>query len=252
MRPDLFDAHTLHWHGFRNVIPFFDGEPTGSVSVPAGTVFRYVYRPRDPGTYMYHCHVEDVEHVHMGMNGLVFVRPEAERDHRRDKYLYNDTSTTGTTGSSRSTCRRCGPSRTGPTPTSSSPSGATTTPTSPCSTAGSTPTRVAPNAPFPTGWSETPAGTVVDGGGAPWTKPYMPVATDGDGNLVASRRQPDTSSTSRCRRSSTCNEGERVALRFSNLGFKEAAMTIDGIPMRVVGRDATLMRGSGPAPTPAT
>ena len=36
-RPDLFDAHTLHWHGFRNVIPFFDGEPTGSVSVPAGT-----------------------------------------------------------------------------------------------------------------------------------------------------------------------------------------------------------------------
>jgi hypothetical protein len=32
-------------------------------------------------------------------------------------------------------------------------------------------------------------------------------------------------------------------MRFSNLGFKEAAMTIDGIPMRVLGRDATLMRG---------
>ena len=29
MRPDLVDAHTLHWHGFRHVIPFFDGEPTG-------------------------------------------------------------------------------------------------------------------------------------------------------------------------------------------------------------------------------
>jgi hypothetical protein len=38
-------------------------------------------------------------------------------------------------------------------------------------------------------------------------------------------------------------EGERVALRFSNLGFKEAAMTLDGIAMHVVGRDATLMRG---------
>ena len=49
LRPDLFDAHTIHWHGFRNVIPFFDGEPTGSVSVPAGRVFTYVYRPRDPG-----------------------------------------------------------------------------------------------------------------------------------------------------------------------------------------------------------
>ena len=28
LRPDLFDAHTIHWHGFENVIPFFDGEPT--------------------------------------------------------------------------------------------------------------------------------------------------------------------------------------------------------------------------------
>ena len=94
LRPDLFDAHTLHWHGFRNVIPFFDGEPTGSVSVPSGRDFTYVYRPRDPGTYMYHCHVEDVEHVHMGMTGLVFVRPAAGRQHRRStraaSTLYND------------------------------------------------------------------------------------------------------------------------------------------------------------------
>ena len=39
-RPDLTDSHTLHWHGFRNVIPFFDGEPTGSVSVPAGRLVK--------------------------------------------------------------------------------------------------------------------------------------------------------------------------------------------------------------------
>ena len=39
-----------------------------------------------------------------------------------------------------------------------------------------------------------------------------------------------------------CNAGERVLLRFANLGFKEAAMTMPGIPMKVVGRDATLMR----------
>ena len=74
-RPDLVDSHTIHWHGFRNVIPFFDGEPTGSVSVPVGQYFTYVFRPHDPGTYMYHCHVEDVEHVTMGMTSLVFVRP---------------------------------------------------------------------------------------------------------------------------------------------------------------------------------
>ena len=92
-RPDLFDTHTLHWHGFRNVIPFFDGEPTGSVSVPTGTVFRYVYRPRDPGTYMYHCHVEDTEHVHMGMTGIVFVRPLQDGNtalYPSGKYMYND------------------------------------------------------------------------------------------------------------------------------------------------------------------
>ena len=103
LRPDLFDAHTLHWHGFRNVIPFFDGEPSGSVSVPAGREFTYVYRPREPGTYMFHCHVEDVEHVHMGMTGMVFVRPaprraragpgRAARRHGRRApmgYVYND------------------------------------------------------------------------------------------------------------------------------------------------------------------
>ncbi len=37
--------------------------------------FPYYYHPTDPGTYMYHCHNEDVEHVQMGMDGIVFVRP---------------------------------------------------------------------------------------------------------------------------------------------------------------------------------
>ena len=41
----------------------------------------------------------------------------------------------------------------------------------------------------------------------------------------------------------TCVEGEQVLLRFANLGFKEAAMTLAGIKMRVVGKDATPMRG---------
>ena len=40
-----------------------------------------------------------------------------------------------------------------------------------------------------------------------------------------------------------CNAGDRVALRFANLGFREQAMTLSGIRMRVVGRDATPMRG---------
>ncbi|MEI8238252.1 MAG: multicopper oxidase domain-containing protein, partial [Actinomycetota bacterium] len=76
LRPDLVDSHTLHWHGFRNAIPFYDGVPESSISVPIGRDFTYVYRPKDAGTYMYHCHFEDVEHVTMGMQGIVFVKPD--------------------------------------------------------------------------------------------------------------------------------------------------------------------------------
>jgi hypothetical protein len=41
----------------------------------------------------------------------------------------------------------------------------------------------------------------------------------------------------------TCNAGERVLLRFANLGFRESAMTLAGIKMKVVGKDATPMKG---------
>jgi FtsP/CotA-like multicopper oxidase with cupredoxin domain len=76
-RPDLTDSHTVHWHGFPNQIAYFDGVPDASLSAPIGRSLEYRYIPADPGTYMYHCHVEDVEHVHMGLTGLVFVRPSA-------------------------------------------------------------------------------------------------------------------------------------------------------------------------------
>ncbi len=76
LRPDLVDGHTLHWHGFRNAIPFYDGVPESSIAVAIGHDFTYVYRPTDSGTYMYHCHFEDVEHVTMGMHGIVFVKPD--------------------------------------------------------------------------------------------------------------------------------------------------------------------------------
>jgi FtsP/CotA-like multicopper oxidase with cupredoxin domain len=49
--------------------------PESSIAVPIGRDFTYVYRPKDAGTYMYHCHFEDVEHVTMGMHGIVFVKP---------------------------------------------------------------------------------------------------------------------------------------------------------------------------------
>jgi len=87
-RPDLFDSHTLHWHGFPNAFPYFDGVPDSSLSVPIGSHLTYRYLVDDPGTYMYHCHVEDVEHVNMGMNGMIFVRPKMGKN-----FVYNDAST---------------------------------------------------------------------------------------------------------------------------------------------------------------
>jgi FtsP/CotA-like multicopper oxidase with cupredoxin domain len=40
-----------------------------------------------------------------------------------------------------------------------------------------------------------------------------------------------------------CNAGERVLLRFANLGFTKQNMTLSGIKMKIVGKDATLLRG---------
>jgi hypothetical protein len=239
-RPDLFDAHTLHWHGFRNVIPFFDGEPTGSVSVPAGTVFRYAYRPHEPGTYMYHCHVEDVEHVQMGMTGLVFVRP------MQNKYGYNGIPATI--------------SRDGGNLSAGAPKGYIYNDGN-----GSTAfdreysmflSEVWAEAHWADAHIQLPEwsdyrpdfallngrvwpDTIAPNGGA--VDPFHP-AHDPTGDLIAPAGRPDLkyqplSSLVRCR------QGERVAMRFSNLGFKEAAMTLAGITMKVVGKDATPMRG---------
>jgi FtsP/CotA-like multicopper oxidase with cupredoxin domain len=76
-RPDIVDAHTIHWHGFPNQIPYFDGVPNDSLSVPIGSnlVYRYLPYHGMAGSYMYHCHVSDAEHVQMGLQGIVFIRP---------------------------------------------------------------------------------------------------------------------------------------------------------------------------------
>ena len=43
-----------------------------------------------------------------------------------------------------------------------------------------------------------------------------------------------------------CNGGDRVLLRLANLGYQQHAMQLPGIPMKVVGEDATLLRsGTG-------
>ncbi len=67
--------------------------------------------------------------------------------------------------------------------------------------------------------------------------------TDASGDLVDSRRADEHLQYQPLSALVTCNAGERVLLRFANLGFKESAMTLAGIKMRVVGKDATPMKG---------
>jgi len=78
-RPDLFDPHTVHFHGFPNASAIFDGLPDASISINMGATLTYYYQPKDAGTYMYHCHVEATEHMQMGMLGNLLVRPRQDR-----------------------------------------------------------------------------------------------------------------------------------------------------------------------------
>ena len=74
-RPDLFDAHTVHWHGFPSAAPIFDGLPEPSPAPNMGGSFTYYYNVAVPGNYFYHCHVEAAEHMQMGMIGNLWVYP---------------------------------------------------------------------------------------------------------------------------------------------------------------------------------
>ncbi len=94
MRPDLFDPHSVHWHGFPNAPSIFDGEPMASATINMGSSFTYYYIAPSPGTYMYHCHVEATEHMQMGMLGNLYVTPLQDGTViggcSSAKYAYND------------------------------------------------------------------------------------------------------------------------------------------------------------------
>lgn len=75
MRPDLFDPHTIHWHGFPEAASIFDGVPDSSISINMGSTLTYYYNVVQEGTYLYHCHVEATEHMQMGMIGNLYVTP---------------------------------------------------------------------------------------------------------------------------------------------------------------------------------
>ncbi len=79
MRPDLFEQHTVHFHGYPNASSFFDGVPDASVAINIAGSFTYYYTAPDAGTYFWHCHISPPEHLQMGMVGQLYVRPRQNR-----------------------------------------------------------------------------------------------------------------------------------------------------------------------------
>ena len=57
MRPDLFEQHTIHFHGYPNASSVYDGVPDASVAINIGGSFTYYYLAPDAGTYFWHCHI---------------------------------------------------------------------------------------------------------------------------------------------------------------------------------------------------
>ncbi len=103
MRPDLFDPHSVHFHGFPNASSVFDGLPESAIVINMGASLTYYYNLVEPGTFLYHCHVEATEHMQMGMLGNLYVRPAQNKKpagtalrlngfvHQAGyKYVYND------------------------------------------------------------------------------------------------------------------------------------------------------------------
>jgi FtsP/CotA-like multicopper oxidase with cupredoxin domain len=232
-RPDLTDSHTIHWHGFDVPSPLNDGVPEVSVAVPIGKRLTYFYRPHREGTYMYHCHFEDVEHVQMGMTGIVFVRPLQDTDTALlntgasrpapnnvpyKGFAYNDHD--GTTGYDRhfaillnelwSTFHDGDRDIQESIATDYDPQWFTLN------------GRTYPQTVLPNDDPSLPAALRI---GTP--NPNYGDAVD--------YSQPNSALVQ-------VNPGERVLLRLANLGYLQHAMQLPGIPMHVVGQDASLLR----------
>lgn len=217
MRPDLFDPHTIHFHGFPQAAPVFDGMPEGSFGVNMGSSVTYFYNVLEPGTFMYHCHMEATEHMQMGMLGNLYVRPaqdgqvKVHNGKTYTRFAYNDGD--GSTGYNKSY---------------------------PLQLSGfdrkfhEDHIAVQP-LPFAT---LRDSYTMINGRGYPDTVDQNPLAPPAENGGLVSQKLSSLIQINRA------SEGEKLLLRLSNLSVTNYyTVTILGLPMRVVGGGAHIARG---------
>jgi len=217
MRPDLSDAHTVHFHGFPQAAPVFDGTPETSLSINQASTLTYYYQIIEPGTYMYHCHFEATEHMQMGMLGNLYVEPAQNGTNigGYTQFAYNDGD--GSTGYDVEYPVQIG---------SFDPEFHNASET------------VQP-LPFAIMKDRYP---MLNGRGYPDTVNPLPISTPTDRNCSGAPG-------STCRPSQpvhtliTATAGQRVLLRISSLVTTRFYTLASTIPMRAVGHNARLLRG---------
>jgi FtsP/CotA-like multicopper oxidase with cupredoxin domain len=221
MRPDLFDPHTVHFHGFPQAASIFDGLPESAVAINMGSSLTYYYNVIEPGTFMYHCHAEATEHMQMGMLGNLYVRPAQNKlpegtplgshVHRPgDMYVYNDGD--GSTRYDVEKAIQLGSIDSGFHDASLA---------------------VAP-LPFALMKSDY---AVLNGRGYPDTVNPDPLSNDENGGFASQNYDARV----------TAVQGQKVLLRLSNLSVTDffTVSTTLGVPMKVIGQGARILRGGG-------
>ena len=212
-RPDLFDGHTLHWHGFVNAIPLVRRRarafPGG-----AGRARLHLFLPAARRGHV---------HVPLPLRGRRAradghdrhgLRPARSRtttpvncDPAGTKYAYNDGD--GSTGYDREFAFMI---------------------TELWSAAHYRDAHIQVN-----DWTDfDPSFWLLNG--APTRTPSRRTAIRCSTAAGRLQYQPISSLV-------TCNTGERVLLRLSNLGYQNHAMTVDNIDLQIVAKDASLLKG---------
>ena len=222
LRPDLFDPHTVHFHGFPQSSTVFDGLPESGLAIGMGATLTYYYKLNDPGTYMYHCHVEATEHMQMGMLGNLYIKAAQNKTGCADLSCPATTGTAGyayNDGDGSTYYDVEYPIQLGSFDSAFHDASETTQPL-----------------PFALMVDNYP---MINGRGYPDTvdprEDTFP-QTPGANNSVVPTSQPVSSLI-------TANVGDKVLLRISNLAITRFyTLQSLGIPMKVVGKDAKLLR----------
>jgi FtsP/CotA-like multicopper oxidase with cupredoxin domain len=224
MRPDLFDPHTVHYHGFPNAAAVFDGVPDASISINMGSSLTYFYYNAEPGTFIYHCHVEATEHMQMGMLGQLYVTPKQDgtvypdpdgSGRSYDKFAYNDGD--GSTGYNVDY---------------------------PIQISGFDPefhdaSLTVQTLPFALMVDRFP---MLNGRGYPDTVNPNPITNTAGDDGFDQMNRPSQGTSSLI----TAQKGQKVLLRISSLSTTSYhTLSVLGIPMKVVGKGARILRGPG-------